>query len=67
MADIGTATDQWDEKNPTNEPDMCKGNIIRNNIINTKVGRLSSSAHPSGGAASRNEVDTVLAKTPPPF
>lgn len=70
MSDIGTATNQWDEKNPTDEPDMCMGNLIHNNIINTKVGcRAQHTQHTqsSGGAASINEVDTVLPIVPAPF
>lgn len=37
MADIGTSSGQWDEKKPTSDPDICKGNVVRDNVISTKV------------------------------
>lgn len=34
--DIGTAPDQWDDKTD-GEPDVCAGNFVMNNVIETNV------------------------------
>jgi len=37
-ADVGTASNQWDDgKNWSDEPDVCMGNIVRDNYIRTRV------------------------------
>lgn len=39
LADIGTSNKQWDDgKNPTDDPDVCRGNVVRDNTIKTHVG-----------------------------
>lgn len=44
---MGTACDQWDDRNNnfTNEPDECKGNVIRSNWIKTNVRAQDSSSY----------------------
>lgn len=40
LADIGTATNQWDDKNYNDGPDICQGNVITDNYIDTQVKSL---------------------------
>lgn len=37
IADIGTATNQWDDKNGNDGPDVCQGNVVMDNYIDTQV------------------------------
>ena len=37
LTDIGTATNQWDDKNYNDGPDVCQGNVVMNNFIDTQV------------------------------
>lgn len=39
LADIGTATNQWDDKNRLDGPDVCQGNVVTDNFIDTQVYR----------------------------
>lgn len=46
IADIGTSNKQWgDGKNPTDDPDVCSGNVIRDNTITTEVPCLANSSY----------------------
>lgn len=43
FADIGTSNKQWgDGKNWSDAPDACRDNVVRNNIIHTRVRQLRS-------------------------
>jgi len=45
LADIGTSSKQWgDGKNWFDEPDVCLGNVVRDNYIRTRV-RHSTAEH----------------------
>ena len=37
LTDIGTATNQWDDKNGHDGADVCQGNFILDNRIDTQV------------------------------
>lgn len=37
-ADVGTSSSQWDDGiNFSDEPDVCRGNVVRDNLIKTNV------------------------------
>lgn len=65
MADIGTSSGQWEQKNPTGDPDICKGNVVRNNVISTKV-RCRAHHTQVEGVQVQNDVGTMLPVGPAP-